>query len=113
MNQSEKEQYEKDFEFHPIQGNPVILDFAECKTITDVYSLLKYHFGLPNATGENWNALWDFMSDSFYTHIKLTVEIINFHRMPEDLREYCEEGMFRVFRAIHNKYPQVTFKRLS
>jgi len=40
------------------------------------------------------------------------VEMKNFHCMPKDIQEYCE-GMFGVFDDIHEKFPQVTFKKLS
>ena len=103
----------KEYQFHPINENPVNLDFADCQSIHDVHMVLKHKVGLPNFYGENWNALWDLLWDVWCVHEPLMVQIKNFHCMPKDLREYCEEGMFDIFEDIHNKFPYIIFKRLS
>jgi len=78
-----------------------------------VHLLLKHKFGLPNFYGRNWNALWDLLEDECYSQEEpLVVEMKNFHCIPKDMQEYCE-GMFGVFDDIHEKFPQVTFKKLS
>lgn len=110
MNQYEKDEYEKNFEFHPIEGNPLILDFKDCE---DIYQFIKQKFGLPIATGENWNGIWDFLEDALMGEESLTVVIKNFDSMSEHMRELYEDDMFRVFHDIHKQFPQITFERIS
>lgn len=105
--------YGKEYEFKPINENPLVLDFADCKYIEDVHLMLKHKFGLPDITGENWNAFWDFLKDRCYLHALLLVQIKNYHCMPKKLKEYCEMAMFRIFEKIHGEYPQITFEMLS
>lgn len=105
--------YGKEYEFKPIHENPVVLDFADCTEIEDVHSMLKHKFGLPDITGENWDAFWDFLSDVCLFQESLQVEIVNYYLIPQDLKEYCEIAMFKIFAKIHGKYPKITFKRLS
>lgn len=106
--------YGKEYEFHPINEKPLILDFSDCKYIEDVHLLLKHKFGLPNFCGENWSAVRDLLMDVCYSQEEpLMVEIENYHCMPKDLRDYCEIAMFKIFDDINDDFPHITFKRLS
>lgn len=105
--------YGAEYEFKPINENPVVLDFMDCKYIEDVHLMIKHKFGLPDFCGENWNAVKDLFEDVCYSlEEPLKVEIKNFHCMPEKLQKYCD-GMFIVFNYFDREFPNVTFEKLS
>lgn len=103
--------YDIKYAFHPINENPVVRDFTDCKYIDDVHLMIKHKFGLPDFSGENWNAVKDLFEDVCYSlEEPLKVEIKNFHCMCKDLQEYCD-GMFLVFTYIENTFPEVTIEK--
>ena len=96
------------FAFKEITENPIKLDFSKCKTLSDVYSLLKNKFGFHNFYGANWDALWDLMQDVFSDDEEYLVEIYNFSRMHNALRTSCEK-MLEIFEDLHNINPDFKY----
>lgn len=89
--------------------NEIVLSFAGCKYLGEVYKVIKEGMGFPDHYGENLDALWD----SFwgYSLEPLTVEIKNmsdFTRRSDDNKDYIKD-MYKVFERIHNEFPNIVF----
>ncbi len=101
----------KNYEFHPIKENPIILDFSECITMWDIHELLKRKFGFHEFYGANWDALWDCMRDVFEEDT-YSLELLGFHSMENDLKEECEV-LFQIFERVANINPNFSYKIIS
>lgn len=100
------------YAYKPIQENPIILDFTDVKHWWEIYALLKEKFGLPDACGENWDAIWDCLDGLFDENDDFTVKIYGFNSLDEELRDYCS-AMLEIFDDIHKETPNITFELIS
>ena len=98
--------------FKEITENPIVLDFSECKYLSEIHSILKEKFGLPEYYGDNWDALWDCIDGLFYEREEYIAEIHGFYDMKKELQEECKE-MLKVFDHAHNETPNFTYKIIS
>ncbi|MBQ2956173.1 MAG: barstar family protein [Clostridia bacterium] len=50
--------------YKPISENPIVIDFSKVRYYDELYELLKQKFGLPDYTGHNLDALWNYICAS-------------------------------------------------
>ena len=93
--------------FKTINENSIILDFNECKYVSDIHKVLKEKFGLPEYYGENWDALWDCLRYLFYNMGEYTVEIYD-KLLDDELKDYCQP-MQEIFDRVNKETPNVKF----
>ena len=98
--------------FRPIEENPIILDFSDCRYLGEVHLILKEKFGLPEYYGENWDALWDCLDGLFYKRGDFGVEIYGSSMMDEELLDEFHL-MLEVFEDVHKSTPNVTFQVIT
>lgn len=91
-----------------MEKQTIKLDFAGVRYLGQVHGILKQAFQLPDYYGENWSALWDCLDHLFYGQGDVDVEVMNFHSLPENLREYCAT-MLEIFQKVHEGTPNVNF----
>ena len=84
----------------------IILDFSNCKYISQIYDEIKTKFDLPKDYGENLDALWD--SLDCYTPEPLKVCICGIEKMSNDIKEYMQ-GIVSVFDDVHIQSPNIVF----
>ncbi len=92
--------------------NPIRIDISGCKYPDQLHEILRDCFGFPKYYGKNWDAFWDCISEMFFVNDTREVQIIGFHSLPKELREYCKP-MLEIFRDLHKEHPGVTFQILS
>ena len=110
---TERKEYDEDYyAYKEIKENPIILDFSQCKYYLDVFKLLKNEFGLPEACGSNWSAMWDMLRDCFCDRGYYEVHIYGYKSMPDDWQEECIK-MLEIFDDVHKKTPNVVFKLID
>ena len=84
------------------------LDFSDCKTIMEIYALIRKGLELPDWVGNNPNALWDSLWGIMYTPAVITVKQ-NF-RDPQ-IYDYIQT-LISIMREAEEKYGEITVKVL-
>ena len=90
--------------------NNIILNFSNCKHIGEIHQIIKKGFDLPDYYGENLDALWDCLD--YYCTDKLTVHIIGFYLVAEELSGYMKK-ILSIFQRVTENSPNITFEILS
>ena len=78
------------YAYKEITENPIILDFSNCKNLTDIHFVFKQKFGLPEYYGENPDALWDLLDGLFIGLGEITAKIYGFNSLNPDLQKNCK-----------------------
>lgn len=100
------------YSFKKIVENPIILDFSECGYLSDIHSVLKEKFGLPEYYGENWDALWDCLDGLFIGCGEIYIELKGTARLSENLRE-AVKPMLEIFDDLCAEYPNIKYTVIS
>ena len=88
----------------------IILDFSECKYLSEIHSILKAKFDFPEYYGGNLSALWDCLDG--YCENNLYVYINGFYKLPKEMDEY-KEKMWEIFCRVSKHNPNMHFEILS
>lgn len=103
------------YEWKEIPDGPIIVDISKYEevrfygTVWDVHGALKEAFGFPEYYGENWDALWDLLSDfCMFEEEPREVHIYGWNAMSDKMKELYAE-MWDVFADAEKKYPNVKF----
>ena len=64
-------------------------------------------FGFPDYYGENWDAMWDCLTDVFLRPVQRHIVVEGFASMPQELQEYAAP-MQEIFSDLQEKYPWVS-----
>lgn len=80
------------------------LDFSECRSIGEIYSVIKKEMELPEWFGANLDALWDSLVGIMYTPAQITVnKAVKNKELIEDVEE-----IISVMREAEEKYHEIT-----
>ena len=93
--------------FRYITDDPITLELTGCSSVGEVHECIKRTFGFPEYYGENWDAMWDCLTDVFLPETPRHILVEGFAAMPEDLQAYAQP-MREIFRDLQEKYPWVT-----
>ena len=85
------------------------LDFSKCKYVYDVHQELKRGLNFPDYYGENWDALWDCLTD---INEPTYVEIFGFNSLCEDVA-HSKEKMIEIFDRCVKTLDGFTYKIIS
>ncbi len=84
----------------------IILDFSNCKYISEIYNEIKNKFDFPPYYGENLDALWDSLDG--YCKNDIEISIKGYDRLSDDLKEYMNR-MFVIFERVTKYNPNMVF----
>ena len=77
-------------------GKNVVLDFREVQYYPEIHRIIKKALDLPEWYGENWDALWDCLTD-IIDEEELTVEILGIDNIRRKFPT-VENMLIRIFR---------------
>ena len=90
----------------------ILLDFGDCKNISDIHQVIKKAFNLPDYYGENPDALWDCLDYLYYGEGEVSIKIANTQKLKNELKEALNP-LIKVFDDVHTNTPNVTFYIVS
>ena len=108
--------------YTPITADPVLLRLNSCRDWGTLHQRIRKAFGFPDYYGENWDAMWDCLTDLFWVtddrHIVVRgldalppvqrhIVVEGFDAMPQGLRAYAAP-MQEIFSDLQEKYPWVS-----
>lgn len=93
--------------YMPITTDPVVLHLDGCKDWGALHRHIRKTFGFPDYYGENWDAMWDCLTDVFLQPVQRHIVVEEFDSMPRELREYAAP-MREIFGDLQEKYPWVS-----
>ena len=82
------------------------LDFSNCKSLGEIYAVIKTDLELPDWFGENLDAFWDALWGIMYTPAEITVKQ-NFS--DPQLHDYIEKLISIMYEA-EERYGEITVK---
>ena len=72
-----------------------------------LHQRIRKAFGFPDYYGENWDAMWDCLTDVFLQPVQRHIVVEGFDAMPQGLRAYAAP-MQEIFSDLQEKYPWVS-----
>ena len=93
--------------YTPITTDPVFLNLNGCKDWGTLHRRIRKAFGFPRYYGENWDAMWDCLTDVYLQPVQRRIIVEGFASMPQQLREYAAP-MQEIFSDLQAKYPWVS-----
>lgn len=95
------------YAYTPITTDPVFLNLDGCKDWGTLHQRIRRTFGFPDYYGENWDAMWDCLTDVFLQPVQRHIVVEGFASLPQELREYAAP-MQEIFSDLQEKYPWVS-----
>ena len=68
----------------------ILLDLTSCRDWGTVQDAIRRAFGFPAHYGENWDAMWDCLTDLFWVTDDRRIVVRDLDALPPDLRAYAE-----------------------
>ena len=93
--------------YTPITADPVLLRLNSCRDWGTLHQRIRKAFGFPDYYGENWDAMWDCLTDVFLQPVQRHIVVEGFDAMPQELRAYAAP-MQEIFSDLQEKYPWVS-----
>ena len=93
--------------YTPMPEGGILLDLTSCRDWGMVQDAIRRAFGFPAHYGENWDAMWDCLTDVFLQPVQRHIVVEGFDSMPRELREYAAP-MREIFGDLQEKYPWVS-----
>lgn len=93
--------------YTPITADPVLLRLNGCRDWGTLHQRIRKAFGFPDYYGENWDAMWDCLTDVFLQPVQRHIVVEGFDAMPQGLRAYAAP-MQEIFSDLQEKYPWVS-----
>ena len=93
--------------YTPITDDPIQLSLSGCADWGDLHRRIRETFGFPAFYGENWDAMWDCLTDVFLPEAPRHILVEGFAAMPKELQAYAQP-MREIFRDLQEKYPWIT-----
>ena len=78
-----------------------------CRDWGTLHQRIRKAFGFPDYYGENWDAMWDCLTDVFLQPVQRHIVVEGFDAMPQELRAYAAP-MQEIFSDLQEKYPWVS-----
>lgn len=75
--------------YTPITADPVLLRLNSCRDWGTLHQRIRKAFGFPDYYGENWDAMWDCLTDVFLQPVQRHIVVEGFDAMPQELRAYA------------------------
>ncbi len=68
--------------------NVIVLDFTNCKHLSELHETIRVAFDFPDWYGANWSAFWDLLREPRENTI---VEVYGLNTLPSELKESREK----------------------
>lgn len=96
----------------PRKASLVLLSLSGCNDWGTLHRRIREAFGFPDYYGENWDAMWDCLTDVFLQPVQRHIIVEGFDALPRELRAYAAP-MGEIFSDLQEKYPwvSVTYRR--
>ena len=74
--------------YTPITADPVLLRLNSCRDWGTLHQRIRKAFGFPDYYGENWDAMWDCLTDVFLQPVQRHIVVEGFDAMPLRCRRF-------------------------
>ena len=98
--------------YSPMTKEPFVLDLADCKEANDLHRRIRITFGFPGYYGENWDAMWDCLTDIFlHEDDRRAILVKGYEAMDKEMQDYCQP-MKQIFSLLQQEYPGISVRYL-
>ena len=100
------------YAYTPITDNPVVLDLTGCNDLGDLHLRVRKTFGFPGYYGENWDAMWDCLTDIFlWESDRRAILIKGYNTMNKEMQDHCQT-MKEILSRLQQCYPGMVISYL-
>ena len=92
--------------YTPITADPVLLRLNSCRDWGTLHQRIRKAFGFPDYYGENWDAMWDCLTDLFWVTDDRRIVVRGLDDLPPDLRAYAEP-LRQVLEDLRTRCPRL------
>ena len=87
--------------YTPITADPVLLRLNSCRDWGTLHQRIRKAFGFPDYYGENWDAMWDCLTDVFLQPVQRHIVVEGFDAMPQ-CAEWMPHAAFKGQTGLHS-----------
>ena len=77
------------YAYTPIPTDPVFLSLNGCRDWGTLHQRIRKAFGFPDYYGENWDAMWDCLTDVFLRPVQRHIVVESYASIPQELQDYA------------------------